>query len=792
MFLSIVRGAEYGVNVYADHGDLNPGDGICQSDGFYNCSLRAAIEEANLDGEDSTITFAIPLFGTESIWAASIPALTEPTIIDASARWQGSWPEGRPGVELRATDNSLGMLYISANNCMIYGLIFSGSGNRSIYIASASDTIIGGIGYGQRNIIAGGGPGISIDPLCQNTTISGNYFGTYDGLTPTIPATGQTGILALGSGSLIADNVIAGYAYGITMTGYAGQIIGNRIGINIQQSGVLPNVIGIQMGGGAGLVETNFICGNENHGILCFHDTSTIIRNNVIGNGIQGQHNAGDGIHIEQGHDLQILDNIIAGNLGHGISASPAFDCIISRNHILANHRSGIELAGTGNSIGVADSEPSNAIYSNLENGIHLQSIAGFVDTTSNFIVNNTIGMSPYQLADYGNSGNGILIDNAAHHNSIGGSSLNERNWIGWNKMDGIALNGANVSGNIIQGNVIGALFNFVITAPNGHHGISLYSGAAGNTIGSVQGNGNLIIGNGWSGIAIVGADYNAILSNEIGGGAEYSTGNAFYGIHVNGSTGTQILLNNISLNGTNSGESGILVQGATATGNTISLNSIHDHAGPGIELFDQGNGNLAAPVITSVSVTHVEGTSIPGGLIEIFSDYGDEGRHYEITVGCDTNGVFGVDHACQGPFLTATVTDGSMNTSPFSAPVPLSSLGMSLEMPAQYFSYGDSCFLRAHIRNDQPRTGVPVAVVLDVLGSYWFWPGWTHAYDESVRDIPTGNSEAEIISQFVWPDTGYDTASNITFWGAMLTAGRDEVLGGNAGIGKWTFGFGP
>lgn len=788
--IAIGHSAEYLVNVYADLGDLNPGDGICQCDGFYNCSLRAALEEANLDGEHSTIQFAIPLYGVESIWAANLPGLLEPTLIDASNMWQGSWPEGRPGVELRGNNLTTGMMSIAADNCSIYGLIFSGVDNRGIHVVSGSGSIIGGTSPGQRNIFTNGGPGIHIDYQTYNLTISGNYFGTYDGMTPHTPATGFTGILDSGSGTQITANVIGGYSSGIAMHGSSGRVIGNTIGISIDHTVALPNNCGIQLGGGAELVESNVIAGNSHHGIDCFQDLNTIIRSNTIGSEYIDVVNGEDGIYVGISHDLQILDNLISRNLGNGILGSSMHNCTISRNIISRNHRSGINLVGSSNTIGISNFEISNQIHSNLEHGIHLHGAPGVVETTGNVIQNNTIGLIPTSSMDLGNGMNGILLDDAAHDNMIGGESAG--NWIGWNNIDGIALTGANVTGNDVIGNTIGVTYGLGFEAPNAHHGISVYDGAAGNTIGSVQGIGNRIFASGWSGIAVVGADYNAIISNEIGISPDFSSGNSFYGIHVNGASATQILLNHISLNGTNAGEAAIRIQGSTATGNTISINSIHDHAGPAIELIDQGNGNLAAPVITAASSTHVEGTSFSGCVIELFSDYGDEGRQYEATVGCNPAGFFQIDRACQGPFITATSTDGSMNTSPFSAPAPISPLGMTLEMPSHFFSKSDPCYLRAHIRNDQFRSGVPIAVILDVMGNYWFWPGWSTQYDESIRDIAAGSSQIDIIASFVWPDTGYDSTSNIVFWGAMLTPGRDEVLGGNGGIGQWTFGYGP
>jgi hypothetical protein len=122
--------------------------------------------------------------------------------------------------------------------------------------------------------------------------------------------------------------------------------------------------------------------------------------------------------------------------------------------------------------------------------------------------------------------------------------------------------------------------------------------------------------------------------------------------------------------------------------------------------------------------------------------------------------------------------------------PSPTPALGVSLEMPATYFSPGDECWLNAHLHNDQqPLTAVRLFVVLDIEGQYWFWPSWRPRLDYRVLDVPTGLTIVEIIEPFIWPQTTGDPVNGIVFWGAMLDETMSEVIGS---IGKWVFGFGP
>jgi hypothetical protein len=86
----------------------------------------------------------------------------------------------------------------------------------------------------------------------------------------------------------------------------------------------------------------------------------------------------------------------------------------------------------------------------------------------------------------------------------------------------------------------------------------------------------------------------------------------------------------------------------------------------------------LPAPVILAATSTTVSGTACPGCTVEVFSDDGDEGRIYEGTAVAEASGVFAFDRGSplKGPYVTATATDGTGNTSAFSIPrrVPMRS----------------------------------------------------------------------------------------------------------------------
>ena len=346
------------------------------------------------------------------------------------------------------------------------------------------------------------------------------------------------------------------------------------------------------------------------------------------------------------------------------------YDVTMQGNTILENGQDGVYLGSSvvDSQIGGSGSNQRNVIGDSGANGVHLYG-AQNVAVTGNYI-----GLSHVTGADAGNEGHGILIANGSTDNFIGGTGSGEGNWIGWNHQDGIRLSGSNTQDNYILGNVIGAPFNWAWEAPNHHHGIGIYDGAHDNWIGDgTPPGGNTVLASGWSGVAIVNSNTNWVVYNRIGtDGAGINWGNAFYGVNVVGGANNAIVLNEIAYNGTHAGEAGVRIDGAGATGNAITQNSIHDNDGAGIELVNNGNINLPAPTISQADCQGpVAGTACVNCIIEIFSDNADEGRVYEdFTTG--PTGAFSWNGTLNGPNVTATARDSNNNTSPFSAPFPV------------------------------------------------------------------------------------------------------------------------
>ena len=291
-------------------------------------------------------------------------------------------------------------------------------------------------------------------------------------------------------------------------------------------------------------------------------------------------------------------------------------------------------------------------------------------DTQNNTIIGNWIGVDATGAAALGNQGSGVELNNGAQFNTVG-DTTGGVNVISGNKMGIGVSNGA--ERNIVRNNRIGTDATGTMALGNQNEGIAIWGGARLNVIGGTAGEANTISGNGYYGVTLRdgGTQSNTISHNLIGLAATGGTplGNAAGGVQIdNGALGNIVGAGNTIAY--NRGD-GVQVQGGSTLGNTITENSIHDNDYAGIVLRDGGNANLAAPRVTSHSLTAgtASGTACNDCTVEIFSTADEEGRIYEGTALADGSGVwsFAKGSALAGPYVTATATDGGGNTSPFS-----------------------------------------------------------------------------------------------------------------------------
>jgi hypothetical protein len=173
----------------------------------------------------------------------------------------------------------------------------------------------------------------------------------------------------------------------------------------------------------------------------------------------------------------------------------------------------------------------------------------------------------------------GVVIDNGASSNTIGGNSESERNIFG-NLNTGVTIQDVGTSGNAVVGNYFGVDETGASPQPIFQGGaVSIRSGASGNRVGGAEaGEGNLIAAVQSFAVGIVDCENNVIQGNLLGTNADGMLGEAggegletIGGLILNGAVNTMILDNVIS---NSVGSAAITITGGS-NNNTIQGNNI-------------------------------------------------------------------------------------------------------------------------------------------------------------------------------------------------------------------------
>jgi len=211
--------------------------------------------------------------------------------------------------------------------------------------------------------------------------------------------------------------------------------------------------------------------------------------------------NNGNGVDM---NGVASSENLIQGNfIGTDVNGTTA----------LPNGKRGVEMERAPNNIvGGTTLSARNVISGNIQNGV----LISRPTATGNVVQGNYIGTDVTGTVDLGNRFSGVSIDLGASNNTIGGTTAGARNLISGND-DGVVIAGSGTTGNQILGNFIGTDVNGTADLGNPSDGVIIENGASNNTIGgTASGAGNTIAFNGGDGVAVFSGTGNDILSNSI------------------------------------------------------------------------------------------------------------------------------------------------------------------------------------------------------------------------------------------------------------------------------------
>lgn len=532
------RAVTFTVNAASDEADaaLN---GSCDADSGTSgeqCTLRAAIQEANNLGGPDAIHFSIGITAPVKITPASkLPAVTSPLTIDGSTQ-PGAFTT-IPGIELDASNEAGGdgLEFASGSGgSVVRGIVINHSPGWGLRLAAQTSVMRTWIGTDTSGLVAAGN---ASGGILVTTGGAGSRIGVSDQLRNVISANGGPGVQVAAGPVSIENNYIGTNYVGWSPLGNSGA------GIAVSD-GASGDTIG-----GTDTSTGNLVSGNQGPGIAFDGSTAPVVAGNVIGLNASGE--------------------FAMGNAGNGITLHDAPNAVI----------------------GVQGTTGRNVISGNAGHGVAVETGSGNAAINGNYIglrVDGT-GVSPANPAGIGNSADGISVESPDV--SIGETTANV---ISGQDGTGIRIRagGATVANNLIGYDV----FRLVLLG-NGGDGISFENVTSGR-IGSAN-HGNLIFASGRSGIRLAGTSNLIVQGNGVGidqngfGGGNGTTGNYAAVAMVDGTTGTV-------LGGIAPGEGNVIAaeqgtgDGVTLAGtapgtNTIRGNGISVNGGLGIDLGDDG-----------------------------------------------------------------------------------------------------------------------------------------------------------------------------------------------------------
>ncbi|MBN1295418.1 PQQ-binding-like beta-propeller repeat protein, partial [bacterium] len=130
----------------------------------------------------------------------------------------------------------------------------------------------------------------------------------------------------------------------------------------------------------------------------------------------------------------------------------------------------------------------------------------------------------------------------------------------------------------------------------------------------------------------------------------------------------------------------------------------------------------------------------------------------------------------------------GTCDLYAYGFPPECSRLGVTITMPAHHFTWTDSCSCTVDICNpgSTALTHIPLFVLLDVYGTFYFAPGFTETPTwYTVNPVP-GWSEHIVLPEFEWP-YGTSTAEGLMWYAAMTNQEITSLLGD---MSTWQFGW--
>lgn len=311
------------VNSTGDSSDTAPGDGRCDTGGVNaeantECTLRAAIEEANASSLATTVEFGIPITdlgydGVNGWWTIAVPtnlpAISTPITIDGTSAGATVNTAAAPApLNSRLTielDGSAGTatdgidVIAGGDGSELRGLAivgFSGAGESGVQINGADGVVVAGNHLGMRP---------------DGTTAGANHEGIVLSGGSDAPRVG--GLLPADRNLIAGNNVWGLIANGATDASILGNVFGvDTAGVTVSGTAVHVNVSGTSTAtiGGTTSSAGNLVVGASGTGIVVADSaTSSVLGNSLSDNLGLGLDLGGDGVTANDVGDADLGPN---------------------------------------------------------------------------------------------------------------------------------------------------------------------------------------------------------------------------------------------------------------------------------------------------------------------------------------------------------------------------------------------------------------------------------------------------------------------------------------------------
>ncbi|MCD4655830.1 hypothetical protein K8T06_18065 [bacterium] len=189
---------------------------------------------------------------------------------------------------------------------------------------------------------------------------------------------------------------------------------------------------------------------------------------------------------------------------------------------------------------------------------------------------------------------------------------------------------------------------------------------------------------------------------------------------------------------------------------------------------------NNCSPTATTTTMPDIDPTD--GSTVEhIVYDGGDNGvsvEHFK---------VIGGEHTWPGSAFGSVGTNHDIDASAeiwnffskydINGLITTPGIGIDLTLSQDIFQFGDEFILSALITNPGPiLVDQPFVVLLDVFGSYFWYPSWSNEFECDLIHVGIGESQQNILN-FSWPEIE-GTGNGIRFYSALLTSNYSAILG--------------